>query len=33
LKDVSLSKAESGKDYVKAQEQKKLENGLQLKLK
>ncbi|EIA08536.1 3-hydroxyacyl-CoA dehydrogenase NAD-binding domain-containing protein [Flavobacterium frigoris] len=28
LKDVSLSKAESGKDYVKAQERKKLEGGL-----
>lgn len=28
LKDVSLEKAENGKDYVKAQEQKKLENGL-----
>lgn len=28
LKDVSLSKAQNGKDYVKAQEQKKLENGL-----
>jgi 3-hydroxyacyl-CoA dehydrogenase/enoyl-CoA hydratase/3-hydroxybutyryl-CoA epimerase len=28
LKDVSLSKAASGKEYVKAQEQRKLENGL-----
>jgi 3-hydroxyacyl-CoA dehydrogenase/enoyl-CoA hydratase/3-hydroxybutyryl-CoA epimerase len=27
LKDVSVSKAESGKDYIKIQEQKKLQNG------
>jgi len=27
LKDVSVSKAESGKDYIKTQEQKKIENG------
>ncbi|WP_339920446.1 3-hydroxyacyl-CoA dehydrogenase NAD-binding domain-containing protein [uncultured Flavobacterium sp.] len=27
LKDVSIAKAESGKDYIKIQEQKKLQNG------
>ena len=27
LKDVSIAKAENGKDYIKIQEQKKLENG------
>jgi 3-hydroxyacyl-CoA dehydrogenase/enoyl-CoA hydratase/3-hydroxybutyryl-CoA epimerase len=27
LKDVAVAKAESGKDYIKIQEQKKLQNG------